>query len=35
MPDWNTLLDTPQKVRTAILCGLVALATLALSLIHI
>lgn len=29
MSDLKTLLDTPKKVRTAILCGLVALATLA------
>ena len=29
MPDLKTMLDTPKKVRTAILCGLVALATLA------
>ena len=34
MPDWNTLLDTPQKVRTAILCGLVALATLAAVIVY-
>ena len=29
MPDLKIMLDTPKKVRTAILCGLVALATLA------
>lgn len=34
MPDWKTLLDTPQKVRTAILCGLVALATLAAVIVY-
>lgn len=34
MPDWKTLLDTPQKVRTAILCGLVALATLAAIIVY-
>lgn len=35
MPDWKTLLNTPQKVRTAVLCGLVALATLAAIIVYV
>ena len=35
MPDLKTLFDTPKKVRTAILCGLVALATLAAIIVYI
>lgn len=34
MPDWKTLLNTPQKVRTAVLCGLVAVATLAAIIVY-
>lgn len=34
MPDWKTLLNTPQKVRTAVLCGLVAAATLAAIIVY-
>lgn len=34
MPDWKALFNTPQKVRTAVLCGLVALATLSAIIVY-